>query len=427
VETTDREQDSRWGDLPRRRTRSDLVVLLVCALAIFADVVISGAVIPNIPVFAERFDADEFSLGLATSGFSIVFLAAVVPFGLAVDRTGRSDLVIALAMLSAGTAGVLFAFGGSLWTYALAQGFHGAGSAGAWIGAPPLAAHIVERRGRGGLLMSAITIALGLGLVIGPLLGSLSPVWLPFVISTAIALAVGVAALWALTGTAAEPESLTGMYGQLLRNRVILAAAALVFLLYAGISMMEILFPLYADSHGQSKAAIGLLFLFYAVFVTAGQPAMTPLLDRARRGVLETAAVLVLAAGLATLVLTADFGWWIAIFAVLGVATGVLVGASMLIIAVESPHFARGGAFALWNMAFAVGFLIGPPVGGGLVQLAPDSASSARFRLPFLAFAAFLALCAPLVWATLRPKAHILEEEMGSGEVDAHARKQRGG
>jgi len=404
--------------------RSDLVVLLLCALAIFADVVISGAVIPNIPIFAERFGADEFSLGLATSGFSIVFLATVVPFGLAVDRTGRTDLVIALAMLSAGVAGLLFAFGGSLLTYALAQGFHGAGSAGAWIGAPPLAARVIEGRTRGGLLMSSITIALGLGLMIGPLIGSLSPVWVPFVITSVVALGVGAAALWGLSGASAEPEFLAAIYRQLLRNRIILAAAALVMLLYAGISMLEILFPLYADAHGESKAAIGLLFLFYALFVTAGQPAMTPLLERARLGALEAGAVMVLAGGLAALVLTAHYGWWMAIFAVLGVATAVLVGGSLSIIAVEAPHFARGGAFALWNMAFAVGFLVGPPLGGGLAGIAPDAASAERFRLPFLVFAGFLALCGPLVWITLRPRPEDVSEEIfknpevGHHEVD---------
>ncbi|GAB4248720.1 MAG: hypothetical protein Kow00129_09480 [Thermoleophilia bacterium] len=383
--------------------RKDVFIVIVCAAAIFADVAISGAVVPNVPVFADRFNAHELSLGLATSAFSVVFLAAVIPFGVAVDRTGRSDLVLGIAMASAAAAAVLFAFGNALWTYAAAQGFHGLGSAGAWVGGPPVAARIAERRPRGGRAVNSVTVALGLGLLLGPLLGSLSPAWLPFLILGAIALTVGLAALYSLAGITAEPELLTGMYRRLLQNPAILAAGALILLLYAAIGMLEILFPLYADGQGISKPAIGLLFLLYAAFITAGEPVTGALLARMRRGSLETAALLVMAASLPALVLTDGYGWWIGAFIVLGMATAILVSGSMLTIAAESPPSARGGAFAFWNMAFAVGFLLGPPVGGALSQLAGNGLSPDRFRVPFFSFAVLLILASPLVWLALRP------------------------
>ncbi|MCJ7798115.1 MAG: MFS transporter, partial [Thermoleophilia bacterium] len=252
----------------RRRT----AVLLVCGLAIFTDVVGVGVVVPAIPQFAALFGASEAALAYAFSAFSVAFLITALPLGYIVDRTGRADLVTFLGMVCVGGAALSFALADRLWIFALGQALHGVGSVAAWVAAQPLVARISgESKGRG-MGMGVITLAMGLGLVVGPALGSWDGLRTPFVAYLGIAIVAAVLALVVLRGERTHHGAAGLHYGALLRRRPIVAACLVMLVLYAGIGMMEVLFPLYMDSLGYAKSGIGLLFVLLAATMTASQP-----------------------------------------------------------------------------------------------------------------------------------------------------------
>jgi MFS family permease len=126
-----------------------------------------------------------------------------------------------------------------------------------------------------------------------------------------------------------------------------------------------------------------MFFGVFSVFYVAAQPLISRWIDR--RGGYEP--ILVAGVGLAVMmaVVIETSGVWTlsAAMGITGVFSGALFLASMFVVGRESPEGQRGSAYALWNLAFSLGYLVGPAAGGNLSSL--FSTESA-----FHAFAVFL-------------------------------------
>ena len=66
-----------------------------------------------------------------------------------------------------------------------------------------------------------------------------------------------------------------------------------------------------------------------------------------------------------------------------GIFSGTLFIASMFIVGENSKAGQRGSAYAIWNLAFSLGYLVGPTVGGTLSSLLD-------LQTAFYVFACFL-------------------------------------
>ncbi|MCZ7663262.1 MAG: MFS transporter [Thermoleophilia bacterium] len=373
-----------------------LTALLICDLAIFVDVVGSGIVIPAIPQFAQIFGASEGAMGYAFSAFAVGFLLTALPLGVLVDRTGRSGLVVGAGMVSIVLAGVLFATATSLWTFAAAQALHGVGSAAAWVSGQPLAARIAQNMPRRGVWFGSITIAMGLGLIAGPLIGSIGELRLPFVIYIVMAAIAALLAFWLLRHERA-PGTARGLeYLAVLRNPRVLAACLAVMVLYAGVGMSEVLFPLFMDARGYPKSGIGVLFFALALAMSLTQPLVTHWLDRVGHSRPSVAAFVVVAATLSAMVLGDTYATWVPVFVFLGVATGILVSGSMMIIAAGSRAGEHGLGYAAWNFSFSIGYLVGPALGGALVELTRGWGAVGGLRAPFFVLSLLTLVSVPL-------------------------------
>lgn len=372
----------------RRRT----AVLVVCGLAIFTDVVGVGVVVPAIPQFAALFGASEAALAYAFSAFSLAFLLTALPLGYVVDRWGRAGLVTFVGMAGVAAAALSFAYADRLWIFALGQAFRGVGSVATWVGAQPLVARIAgESKGRG-MGMGIVTLAMGLGLVFGPALGSLDGLRTPFVAYLGLAVVAAVLVLIVLRGERTHTGAPGFHYGSLLRRRPMQGACLVVLVLYAGIGMMEVLFPFYMDSLGYAKSGIGLLFVLLATTMTASQPLVGRWIGRVGTTT-PIAAGLVLVALLLTLMSVGrSLVAWAPVFLVLGIAVGMGVSASMFLVAAETRPEERGAAYGLWNFSFSVGYLIGPVVGGTLAQFTAGGGFFSGVRAPFVGFSAIFIL-----------------------------------
>lgn len=380
----------------RARYVDPRLILAVCGLAIFTDVVGSGIVIPAIPEFATLFGASEAGMGYAFSMFGLAFLVSVLPLGVLVDRTGRIDLIVGAGMALVACAAVSFALASSIWVFSLGQAFHGVGSAATWVAAQPLAARLAAQGKRQGLWLSAITISMGLGLAAGPLIGAIGGLRTPFLLYLALAVGAAVLAVVALRGQVAGERFVGLRYRVVLANPRIAAACLAILVLYFGIGALEVLFPLHMSVHGFEKSGIGILFFWLAIFLVGSQVLAGRWIDRIGPVAPTVASFVVIAAMLPLAVFGASFKAWIPIFMVLGVATGIPVSATMILIANSSRAGERGVAYALWNFSFSVGYLIGPALGGTLAEVARGWSGAGGLRLPFFVLAGVTLAAAPV-------------------------------
>ncbi|MFN3409341.1 MAG: MFS transporter, partial [Limisphaerales bacterium] len=155
--------------------------LLVIFLTVFLDLVGFGIVLPQLPLFAETYQAGGLALGLLMASFSAMQFLFAPWWGRLSDRIGRRPVLL-ISIAGSAVAYVWFALATRLeGQTALAMiiasrvfaGFCGANItvAQAYIAdiTPP------EQRSK---RMGLIGMAFGLGFVFGPWIGGKSAVWL---------------------------------------------------------------------------------------------------------------------------------------------------------------------------------------------------------------------------------------------------------
>lgn len=346
---------------------SKRVLFTICFGVIFTDMVGYGVISPSIPLFAKTLAATDAQMGFAFAGYPIAFTLTVLPLGMFVDRVGKNWLIVTVAMFVLALASVLMAFAASVTMLVFARALQGFASAAAWVASQPLIA-----RGTGGASeldsreMSVVTVAAGLGVIAGPLLGGVGEMATPFLINAGLAFVWGVAALFLLTreGTAGAGEK--PPFRDLLRRKGIVIACIAIFCSCACFGILELLLPLRLDRLGYAKLAIGLFFGVFSVVYVAAQPLISRWIDA--RGGYEP--IYVGSLGLAVMMVLIVYGAGIttlsAMLGLAGVFSGTLFLASMYVVGQASAEGQRGSAYALWNLAFSLGYLVGPTVGGHL-------------------------------------------------------------
>ena len=126
--------------------------------------------------------------------------------------------------------------------------------------------------------------------------------------------------------------------------------------------------PAIGASFGKTPAAIVLAFSVYAAFYAASVPLMSKLADvRGYRGVYGTSMAL-FAGGSALAALAPSLPVLVAARVLQGVGGGGLFPVSQALVGAALPEKERGGALGLLLGAFALGAVLGPNLGGLLVQ-----------------------------------------------------------
>jgi MFS family permease len=217
--------------------------------------------------------------------------------------------------------------------------------------------------------MSVITVAAGVGVIAGPLLGGVGQMETPFLINAGLAFFWGVAALLFLTRQDTVTTGEKPPFRDLLRRKGIVIACVAIFCSCACFGILELLLPLRLDRLGYAKLAIGLFFGVFSVVYVAAQPLISRWIDA--RGGYEP--IYVGSLGLAVMMVLIIHAVGVAglsvMLGVAGVFSGTLFLASMFVVGQNSAEGQRGSAYALWNLAFSLGYLVGPTVGGNLSSL----------------------------------------------------------
>jgi MFS family permease len=345
------------------------VLLALCELAYFTA---AGLTIPLTPLFAEhRLGADELWVGIAVGTFSVTAVVLRPFAGRLSDQRGRRQLMIGGALL-AGVALVAHAFTTELWMLIALRLVLGVAEAAFFVAAFAALADMAPE-GRAGEALSFNSLALYLGIALGPLLGyalldagSFQLAWIGGAV-----LAFAATALAALIGETA-PELQADAPPTPLFNPAAIGPGLAIFAGTAAMGGFLGFVALQAPRVGMESS--GPILLLFGLVVVVCRVAFAKLPDRVPPFRLAAAALAVAAAGmiLASVVVS---------------ALGLLVGAVLLAIGMafvtpaifaatlSRAHAAeRGSAMATVSVFIDLAFGAGPIIVGFVAGFASITA-----------------------------------------------------
>ena len=222
-----------------------------------------------------------------------------------------------------------------------------------------------------GVVMAGMTA----GSLLGPPAGGLLYEWggyrTPFLVAAAIAGLDGLARWWLLAEPPRPPRDRPALVA-LLRDRAVLVTAGAAVVGAGTWGLLEPVLPLYLERRfGASPGAVGLLFGAATLVYGIASPAVGALGDRWGTRPTMAAGIVLLAASLPLLGVSASLLGVSAALLVLGVAYALVINPALPALAAVVDRRgggAYGSAYAVFNVAYAGGMMIGPIVGGGLTS-----------------------------------------------------------
>ena len=345
------------------------------AAVVLVDTMFFAAVAPLLPHYKEELDLSKTAAGILTAAYPAGTFVGALPSGWLAIRWGvKKTLLLGLLML--GLASLGFAFANHIVLLDAARLIQGVGGACMWAAGMAwlVSASPPERRGQ--MIGAALSAAI-VGVLLGPVLGGAASVLSPEAVFSSVAVVAVILAAWAWSMPTAKPEESPGIGAMLraLRRRPVVIGFWLFTIpaLFSGV--IEVLVPLHMDDLGASGTTIGAVFLFAAAVEAVLSPVAGRFSDRAGRmapirlgliGAIAAATVLPLPH---TVLLT---GLAVA-FAFAALATFWAPGMALLSDAAEDAGLDLALAFAISNLAWAVGHVLGAGIGGAVADATSDA------------------------------------------------------
>ncbi len=363
------------------RTNPRMAVAVSC-IALFTDMLIYGILIPLLPLMPAVERAGSSATGLLFAAYAAMMIAVTPLAGRLVDRKGpRGPLLAALLGLAA--ACLLFAVGGPYWLLLISRLLQGAAAGLGWVASLALIAASIplERRGTYlGLAMSMVSI----GTLAGPPLAG----WLardhghaaPFVLAAAVLILDGVLRVVFVRPTPPSADDPATPL-DVLRVGGSWPVVILIAVGSAVTSAIEPILPVrLAVGLGLDTAGIGLLFALLVIIGAVLNPMVGAILNRVSPRLLALIGAALAIAGLLLLGAGSRLPVVIAGIVCLGGAIAFLVAPAGTLIGVQGARTtppALGGAYSLYNLAYAAGLILGPMTAGALTSALGYSAACA--------------------------------------------------
>ena len=349
--------------------------LAVVSIAFLADTVLCYLLVPLLPGYARDLHLSQRGVSVLFGSYAASLLLSTFPLGRLADIAGRRTTMLwGLAGLGATT--LLFMVSSSFPVLVLARVLQGAAAAATWTSGLALLADYFPASERGRAMGTVFAFS-NLGVLAGPpVAGFLAERFgprSPFLAAAVLVLLDAAARLFLLCDAKEGTGGEVGRVGTLLRDRTVAVLAGAMVLGSSVFALLESVLPLDFDARlGRSPVQIGIAFAVAASAHMVTSPVMGRLSDLVGRkwvivaGLLATPFVLPLPALLP--------GWWAVLssMALVGVLGSLLLSpiSPGLADAVESSGSrAYGSAFALLNLSYAAGMMLGPVAGGVLVPV----------------------------------------------------------
>lgn len=317
-----------------------------------------GVIGPIVPAIAGATGAGTAVMGALVATFGIGMVIGFFPAGLATQRIGSRPVLVASLTLMIGGA-VCFVAVESLPLYFAGRFLMGLGSGGLWTG---ISLGVVERWPGGEYRRLAGLMAIySVGGIAGPALASIGGIRGPFLAYLGFC-ALGVATLW-LIGGRHRDAALLGSDRGALRSPAFAVSAAAMVLIAITIGTLDGVLPLHFSSR-LGQAGIAALYvgtsLVVALFaVLAARFAIRPTM---------LVATVTIVAGLAVAGAGDEVWIWVVGLAVAGLGFGLGETSSLGFLLEATGTERMILAMVVWNQVFGIGYLVGPSVGGVVVQ-----------------------------------------------------------
>lgn len=352
-------------------SRAGAVALVT--LGTFTDLLAYSIAVPVLPDLTRRLGASPTVIGLLFGSFGVTLLGVSVPAGALSDRVGRRlPLVCGMVLLAGST--LLFAYGDRLWWLFAARLMQGAADALAWGVGFALVADLyaAEERGRVmGLVMSGSNLGFMLGPSLGGWLYETGGARLPFLGVTALALVTAMGTLLLRVPALSAPRE-PAAFAKLLGHRPIWSCAVVVAVASATISMMEPVLSLWLSTAlGLAPGRIGTVFGTAAVASTMLHPVYGRLADRYGGRLLMLIGLAAVGGVLPVLGQASSFATAVGLFVLLSAMISLIVTPSLTYMGEATAAAGVTGfgvSYGLYNVAWGVGLLGGPALGGFLFE-----------------------------------------------------------
>lgn len=347
-------------------------ILTIAISAIALETALLGMVAPLLPEIESRTGAGDEALGLALAAYAIPILFISLPVGRLADRLGRRPLLLGGLVLT-GLGSILIATSGALEPLLVGRAVQGLGSTLSWVAALALVSDLA-RPGRKGEAIGFALAANSLGAIGGPALGGIVGGTIsfeaPFILVSCIAAAMFAAGFVVLPRAPATPTGEIeprGTFVSLLRPAA--AVPAIVAAVGAALlGLVDFVVPLDLDRRlGTSATTIGVIFAVVAMIDACASPPAGKAGDRfGRRPVALAGSLLMAGAGVLLAALGGLAGAWIAL-GVLTVGISAIFAAAVPWLDDTFGELDRGLAYGGLNLIYALGYTVGPLIGGWLL------------------------------------------------------------
>ncbi len=335
-----------------------------------------AAITPLLPWYADRFDLGKTGAGLLAGAYAAGTLLGALPSGWLAMRLGsRRTVLIGLALMSGASVG--FAFGHTIAMLDSMRFLQGVGGACTWAGGLGWLVSLTPPEERGATIGKAMSAAL-VGLLVGPALGALARAVGPEAPFASIGLLGVVLMVMALRIQAAPADGGASAARPLrtaLGDRPIRSAMLLVTVPALVFGAIEVLVPLALDRLGATSGAIAATFIVASAIEAVAQVLVGRVADR--RGRLRPIRVCLAGAFVFMLLLPLPGAVWVlaAVTTVGCVVTGMINTPAMALLSdgIESARIGQGFGFALVNLVWASGQVVGTIAGGALASATSDA------------------------------------------------------
>jgi predicted MFS family arabinose efflux permease len=346
----------------------------------FVEAMLFSALAPMLPRYADELGFGTVAAGVLTGCFALGVFVGSLTSGAVASRHGGKP-VLAAGTVTMIAASVLFGLARDVVVLDVARLIQGLGGGMVWAGGLTWIAACAapERRA------TAIGTAIGIGIcgaLLGPPLGGLAVVTsteLVFSTLLPLGLLVALALVLRTPGTASlqVEGSLTDLFERAHRRRAF--SAVWVMLLPAvGLGLLNVLGPLRLDAAG---AAVGILTLVYVLAGAAeggASPLAGRLADRRDPDAVVCWVLLLMALGFAAFAAAGGVIALAVLVVMLGGTFGLMwapANARTHAVA-QSAAVSEAHVFAIFNVCFAGGQMVGGTGGGALADLAGDAVPS---------------------------------------------------
>jgi MFS family permease len=350
------------------------LVVMVAAI-VLVDTMFYAAITPLLPYYSHQFDLSKSAAGILAGTYAAGTLVGGLPAGWLAARVGvRPTVLTGLTMMI--VSSVAFGFAHSIVVLDIARFVQGVGGSASWAAGLAWLTVRAPASRRAELIGGALAAAIAGGLL-GPVLGTAASQTSPQLVFSLVGVLGVLLCIWTLTEKAPPPSGGHGFspFRPALRDQGVLTGIWLTMLGALLFGTLGVLAPLRMDHLGASSVAIGAAFLLTAAGSAASSPLVGRVSDRSgwRRPVLL--GLCVSAVCLVLLPLPSSAAVLFALIVVSDPFFGLSYppAGAMISHGADTAGLDQGYAFALFNIAWAGGQVIGDAGSAGLAQATSDA------------------------------------------------------